>query len=141
MTDAELVVAACNYVDGILEAEDRVPRMPEISEALGVARSCVQRAFRQATGLTPAQYARGKRMERFKGFVRRGASVSESMYEAGYGSSSRLYEQASQQLGMTPASYRKGGSGAIIRYVVARSALGGSWWPGQAGCLCGEAGR
>ena len=135
-TDAQLVIAACNYIDEILETGDRAPGMREISEAMGVAQSHLQRAFRQATGLTAAQYARGKQMERFKGFVRKGASVTESLYEAGFGSSSRLYEQAPHQLGMTPASYRRGGSGAIVRYIVARSALGGLLVAGTGQGVC-----
>ena len=135
-TDSELVRRACDYVRGYVEAHDITPRLPEVSEALGATPSHLQRAFKQETGLTISQYARGKRMERFKGLLRDGANVTEALYDAGYGSSSRLYENAAAQLGMTPASYRKGGAGAVIRYIVTDSALGGLLVAGTAHGVC-----
>ena len=96
----------------------------------------VQRMFKQETGLTPTQYARAKRLERFKTLARRGGNVSQAAYDAGFGSSSRLYESASKQLGMTPATYGKGGSGAVVRYVFTTSALGGLVVAGTASGVC-----
>ena len=82
------------------------------------------------------QYARGRRLGRFKSMLRDSANVAEALYDAGYGSSSRAYETAGEQLGMTPASYRKGGSGAVIRYVVTGSALGEMLVAGTASGVC-----
>ena len=124
-TDAELVRLACDYIEEYVEANDAPPRILEISDAVSISPARLQREFRRETGLTPLQYARGRRMERFKGFLRDGVSVSDALYDAGYGSASRLYESASEQMGMTPASYRKGGAGASIRYIITQSALGG----------------
>ncbi len=135
-TDAELAQAVCNHIDAHLEEGSGLPRLQEVSEKMKVSPSYLQRVFRRITGFTPTQYSRGKRMERFKGLVRKGASVSDSLYEAGYGSSSRLYEQASHQLGMTPASYRKGGAGAVIRYIITESALGGLVVAGTSKGVC-----
>ena len=101
-TDAELVTLACNYINEHVETNEAPLQLAEISEAVGAAPKHLQRQFKRETGLTPLQYARGKRMERFKGLLREGANVSEAMYDAGYGSSSRLYENAKEQLGMTP---------------------------------------
>ena len=141
-TDDELVRLACDYINEYVEANDAPPRLHEISEAVGAVPSHLQREFRRQTGLTPSQYARGRRVERFKGLLREGANVSEAMYEAGYGSSSRLYENAKEQMGMTPASYRKGGAGALVRYIVTESALGGLLLAGTSrGGLRGQAGR
>ena len=130
--DAGLARRVCDYIDGCLEAQDGLPRAPELSEAMGVGVARLRRVFRRETGLTPTQYARGRRLERFKALLRDGAKVAPAMYDAGYGSASRLYENAAEQLGMTPASYRKGGAGAVIRYAVVGSALGallvaGTW--------------
>ncbi len=122
--DAGLARRVCEYIDGCLEAQDGLPRAPELSEAMGVGVARLRRVFRRETGLTPTQYARGRRLERFKSLLRDGAKVAPAMYDAGYGSASRLYENAAEQLGMTPASYRKGGAGAVIRYAVVGSALG-----------------
>jgi AraC family transcriptional regulator of adaptative response/methylated-DNA-[protein]-cysteine methyltransferase len=56
--------------------------------------------------------------------LREGHSVTRSLYDAGYGSSSRLYERASSQLGMTPARYGKQGAGVTIHYTVAATPIG-----------------
>ena len=84
----------------------------------------LQRRFKEMVGLTPAQYARARRTEMLKGELKRGETVSRATYGAGYGSSSRVYETADAQLGMTPATYQRGGAGAQIEYVVARTSLG-----------------
>ena len=123
--DEELIRMACNYINEYVGTNETPPQLTEISEAVGVTPTHLRREFKRETGLTPLQYARGKRMERFKSLLREGANVSEALYDAGYGSSSRLYENANEQLGMTPASYRKGGAGALIRYIITESALGG----------------
>ena len=84
----------------------------------------LQRVFRAQVGLSPARYLRIRRAERFKTQLRRAGTVSRATYDAGFGSSSRAYELADQQLGMTPATYRRGGQGVEIRYRVVRSTLG-----------------
>ena len=123
--DAELVQRVCDYIDEWLGGHDSMPSLAELTEATGVAGSRLRRVFMQKTGLSPAQYARGRRQERFKAMLREGAQVSEALYEAGYSSPSRLYENVGEQLGMSPATYRKGGAGAVIWYVFTESALGG----------------
>jgi AraC family transcriptional regulator of adaptative response/methylated-DNA-[protein]-cysteine methyltransferase len=75
-------------------------------------------------GITPKDYAETWRVKRFKQGVRKGEAVTAAMYDAGFGSSSRLYETASSELGMTPATYGKGGRGAVINYAVAETPLG-----------------
>ena len=122
--DAELVRHACEYIEGHIQYHGALPPLTEIAEASDVDVHVLRRAFKQETGLTPMQYARGQRLRRFKLMLRDGENVTDSLYGAGYGSSSRAYEGAVGQLGMTPASYSKGGSGAVIRYVVAGSTLG-----------------
>lgn len=84
----------------------------------------LQRIFKRVMGITPKQYADAHRMERFKGELRKGEAVTSALYGAGYGSSSRLYERADTQLGMTPAVYRKGGAGMQITYTVVPCSLG-----------------
>jgi AraC family transcriptional regulator of adaptative response/methylated-DNA-[protein]-cysteine methyltransferase len=75
-------------------------------------------------GISPSQYAEACRIGKFKQGMRDGASVTNAIYEAGFGSSSRLYEGAVFKLGMTPATYGKGGRGAIISYAIVESSLG-----------------
>jgi AraC family transcriptional regulator of adaptative response/methylated-DNA-[protein]-cysteine methyltransferase len=135
-TDAWIVQQACDYLDSYTVNNDFLPSLADLTEALDIDEARLRRLFRRETGLTPNQYARARRFERFKSLLRKGAKVSDAIYDAGYGSSSRVYEDASGQLGMTPASYRKGGAGAVIRYVVTPSALGGLLLAGTAQGVC-----
>ena len=84
----------------------------------------LQRTFKSALGLSPRDYVRARRAERFKTEVRGGRTVTDALYEAGYGSGSRLYEDAGARLGMTPGAFRRGGEGQLIRYTTAASPLG-----------------
>jgi len=119
-----------------ITAELEAEGLDESADASGVGVHVLRRVFKQETGLTPMQYARGQRLRRFKLRLRDGASVTDSLYDAGYGSSSRAYEGVKEQLGMTPATYRKGGSGAAIRYVVTGSVLGEMLVAGTVSGVC-----
>jgi AraC family transcriptional regulator of adaptative response/methylated-DNA-[protein]-cysteine methyltransferase len=76
------------------------------------------------TGLKPRELAEALRIKRFKAMLRAGKSIADALYETGYGSSSRVYERSNAQLGMTPATYRKGGQGMKIGYTIAKSPVG-----------------
>lgn len=82
------------------------------------------RAFKRVLGITPRQYADARRVARFKQELRRRKQVSPALYEAGYGSTSRVYERTHAQLGMTPATYARGGAGVDIVFVTVPTALG-----------------
>jgi AraC family transcriptional regulator of adaptative response/methylated-DNA-[protein]-cysteine methyltransferase len=84
----------------------------------------LQRRFKQALGITPRAYADSCRLRLLKRNLQSGDSVTRAMYDAGYGSSSRLYEKTASQLGMTPDKYRRGAIAAAIRYTCADSPLG-----------------
>ena len=90
----------------------------------GLSAHSLERAFRRVTGITPRQYVDAHRMRRLKSRLKKGDDVTTALYDAGFGSSSRLYERAPQQLGMTPATYRRGGAGMEIHYTIAASPLG-----------------
>lgn len=95
-----------------------------LARQVGASASHLQRTFKRIVGLSPAEYARMKRHQQFKSAMRNGRTVSEATYEAGFGSSSRAYENAAGALGMTPAAYRKGGEGMEIQYAITRSPVG-----------------
>jgi AraC family transcriptional regulator of adaptative response/methylated-DNA-[protein]-cysteine methyltransferase len=107
---------------------DRHPGEPmtlaRLAEALEVSPWHLQRVFTQVVGLSPKDYADARRSKHFRAELKRGNSIAMATYEAGYGSSSRVYERAERLLGMTPASYAKGGRGARIHYTVIGSPLG-----------------
>jgi len=116
-----LVSRACAYLDE--RAGERVT-LNELGEHLGVSPWHLQRLFRKVLGVSPRDYADARRSGQFRRQLRQGDSIAGATYEAGYGSSSRVYEVAGQQLGMTPATYARGGKGARIVYAVVDSPLG-----------------
>jgi len=84
----------------------------------------LQRHFKAVLGITPREYADSCRLKTLKHRLQSGDSVTRAMYDAGYGSSSRLYERTASQLGMTPDKSRRGAIAATIRYTCADSPLG-----------------
>jgi AraC family transcriptional regulator of adaptative response/methylated-DNA-[protein]-cysteine methyltransferase len=82
------------------------------------------RAFKRILGITPKAYADARRVARFKHELKRRKHVSPALYEAGFSSTSRVYERAHAQLGMTPAKYARGGAGVGIAYVTVPTSLG-----------------
>jgi AraC family transcriptional regulator of adaptative response/methylated-DNA-[protein]-cysteine methyltransferase len=108
----------------LAESGEESVRLATLSRTLGTTPATLRRAFVEVTGLAPRELAEALRVKRFKAMLRAGRSITEALYETGYGSSSRVYERSNAQLGMTPATYRKGGQGMKIGYTVAKSTLG-----------------
>ena len=125
--------AESNSADPMTEAVLRAARsieenylttLEDLSRQAGVNTFQLQRKFKELIGVSPKKYAEAKRMEKFRSGLREGSDVTEAMYDAGFGSSSRLYENVSKKLGMTPAVYKKGGKGMRISYVISECELG-----------------
>lgn len=95
-----------------------------LAKRVGVSPWHLQRTFKQATGLSPKQYAAASRLATLKTKLQDGAPVTDAIYDAGYGSSSRAYAATKDRLGMTPSSYRKGGRGQRLTWATAASPLG-----------------
>ena len=108
----------------ILAASDEEsPRLGGIAKQLHTSSSRLRRAFGQVTGLSPRDLAEALRLKRFKKLLRQGRKITDALYETGYGSSSRVYERSNAQLGMTPATYQKGGKGMKLGFTIADSKL------------------
>jgi AraC family transcriptional regulator of adaptative response/methylated-DNA-[protein]-cysteine methyltransferase len=99
---------------------DRVVTLAELGRRIKLSPFTAQRVFKQAMGATPAQYQRSLRAIALRNQLQKGKTVTEAIYEAGYGSSSRAYEQTT--LGMTPSKFVGGGRGETIRFAVAEAA-------------------
>lgn len=116
--------ALVEKVKRALAESDESLSLEALAARVGLSPWHVQRTFKQATGLSPRQFAAARRLESLKTKLQGGRAVTEAIYDAGYGSSSRAYEAAREHLGMTPSAYRKGGRGTRIAYATAASPLG-----------------
>jgi AraC family transcriptional regulator of adaptative response/methylated-DNA-[protein]-cysteine methyltransferase len=117
------VERACRFIEGRVEAGERFT-LAELGAHCGLSPWHLQRQFRQVMGVTPHDYGDQRRLGRFRDELQQGEGVAAATYGAGYGSSSRVYERADGLIGMTPATYAKGGKGAVITYGIADSQLG-----------------
>jgi AraC family transcriptional regulator of adaptative response/methylated-DNA-[protein]-cysteine methyltransferase len=127
----ETVARVCREIEARVQSDpgidvrsDTQLTLAALSTLAGMSPHQFDRAFRSAMGITPRQYADAQRMRRLKSRLKRGDNVTTALYEAGYGSSSRLYERAPSHLGMTPAAYGRGGAGMQIQYAIVGSPLG-----------------
>jgi len=120
-TQAQMVKRICRYLE---EHLDEPVTLAQLGEVFGQSPFHLQRTFKAVLGITPKAYADSCRMKQLKRNLQAGHSVTRAMYDAGYGSSSRLYERTASQLGMTPDKYRRGAIAAPIRYTFADSPLG-----------------
>jgi AraC family transcriptional regulator of adaptative response/methylated-DNA-[protein]-cysteine methyltransferase len=108
----------------ILDNAEAAVTLADLSKRVGLSPFHLQRLFKRATGISPREYQAAHRMQHVKSGLRKGDDVTTALYDAGFGSPSRLYERAPRQLGMTPGEYRRGGVGANIRYAIVASPLG-----------------
>jgi AraC family transcriptional regulator, regulatory protein of adaptative response / methylated-DNA-[protein]-cysteine methyltransferase len=115
------VKAALEYIEAHL---DHSITLRTLSQVAGLSPNHLQGTFTRIVGLSPKAFCDYRRLARLKEYLQRGESVASASYAAGYGSIRSLYEKAHKALGMTPATYGKGGLGEHIRYVTSSVALG-----------------
>lgn len=117
---ARAIEAACRAIE---EAETP-PSLDDLARIANLSAFHFHRVFKKATGVTPKAYADARRAIRVESGLRSARTVTEAVFDAGYNASSRFYAQADRRLGMSPTAYRKGGTGAEIRFAVAQCSLG-----------------
>lgn len=116
---AKVVTEACRK----LERDERVPSVASLAKAAGFSEGRFHKLFKQATGLSPKQYALAKRVEKFRERLKGGETVTAALYDAGFNASSRAYE-ASRRLGARPRDVKSGGAALVLKASVARCSLG-----------------
>jgi len=117
----ELVQRVCRFLDA---SQTEQVKLADLAAHAGVSTFHLQRTFKRIMGISPRQYLAARRFGNFKTLVREGEPVTQALYDSGFNSSSRLYEHAPSELGMTPATYGRGGRGVEISYTIASSPLG-----------------
>ncbi len=121
-SQSDFVKKICCLIE---ENEDETtPSLDALAGSIGISPSHLQRTFKTAVGVSPREYAKAHRVKKFKANVKENGDVTTAMYDAGFNSSSRLYEKAAEEFGMTPATYARGGAGARITYTIVKSSLG-----------------
>lgn len=122
---AEEQAARVTKICRIIEAADVAPSLDSLARAAGLSRFHFHRMFKSVTGVTPKAYAHARRAARFREeLARSGASVTSAIYNAGFNSSGRFYENSNALLGMTPKDYRAGGANKTIRFAISECSLG-----------------
>jgi AraC family transcriptional regulator, regulatory protein of adaptative response / methylated-DNA-[protein]-cysteine methyltransferase len=107
-----------------LLAADEPMGLEALAAAVGYAPHHFHRLFKRAMGVTPAAYARGRRIERAEMALANGGRVTDAIYDAGYSAPSRFYAETKGRLGMSPSAWKNGGAGAVIRWAVVPTSLG-----------------
>jgi AraC family transcriptional regulator of adaptative response/methylated-DNA-[protein]-cysteine methyltransferase len=120
-TQSDGVKAICRFIEQHIDEPITLERL---GKEFHQSPFYLQRRFKAALGITPRAYADSCRLRLLKRNLQAGDNVTRAMYDAGYGSSSRLYEKTAAQLGMTPDKYRRGAIAAAIRYACVDSPLG-----------------
>ena len=121
---AERQGAAVAQACRLIETSEQAPDLDSLARASGMSRFHFHRVFKHHTGVTPKAYATAWRAGKLVQQLGEGASVTDALYEAGYGSSGRFYADAPARLGMAPAVYRAGGAGETIRFAIGACSLG-----------------
>jgi len=118
--NAALVAKACR----IIEQSEDAPSLEELARTIGRSPSYFHRVFKAATGLTPKDYATAHRAKKVRQGLASRDTVTEAIYDAGFNSSGRFYENSTDMLGMTPSRYRAGGTNEEIKFAVGQTSLG-----------------
>lgn len=120
----EAVATLCRVIENTIAAGDPAPQLEDLAKQVGLSQFYLHRQFRAATGLTPKQYATACRAKQLQKNLKGSATVTDTIYETGFNSSSRFYQAAANTLGMTPTQFRKGGLNTDITYAIGPSTLG-----------------
>ncbi len=118
---SELITRITEFVNQNLDGK---LTLENLSHEVGLSPFHLQRVFKKALGISPRQYVEAQRLERVKRSLSRGETVTDSVYDAGFTSTSRLYEKGSKMLGVHPGTFRRGGEGLSIQFTILDSPIG-----------------
>ena len=116
----EMIARICRMIE---EAEENLS-LAALAGAAGLSPDHFHRVFKAATGVTPRDYAAAQRARRVRARLAEGAGVTEAIFDAGFGASSRFYEASRGILGMKATEFRAGGRDQTIFFAVGQCSLG-----------------
>jgi len=119
--NADRIHDVCRYIE---DHSDEALTLAELASLASMSRFHFARTFKAVVGVTPKQYLATVRLRTLKDSLGNAESIDRAAYDAGYGSTSRVYERAASSLGMTPSQYRRGGAGVSISYAAFPTPLG-----------------
>jgi len=117
--DVAVVMAARDVMDA-----EPAPSVADVADTVGIEGRQMRKLFQRVLGVSPKQFSSALRAERLKRELRNGSRVTDAIYDAGYSGPSRVYEKSATELGMTPATYARGGAGAQVEFSITRTPLG-----------------
>jgi len=117
----ELISRVCKYIDTHL---DKKLSLSTLGTDAGISPYHLQRTFKRVLGISPREYTEARRLEKVKDSLRKGQTVTNALYNAGFTSKARLYENRSNHFGMNPGTLRRGGEGEQIHYGTFNSPIG-----------------
>jgi AraC family transcriptional regulator of adaptative response/methylated-DNA-[protein]-cysteine methyltransferase len=119
--EQSLMQDLCRYI----ETNSQQPlTLNQLAKQVHLSPHHLQRRFKEVIGVSPKEYLESCRLRHFKRSLKKQNSVTEAIYDAGFGSVSRVYERVENRLGMTPKQYRTHGGQMEISYAVAKTPLG-----------------
>src|SRR5438445_9817918 len=118
---AQLIQNICRYIEANL---DEKLTLESLSREASLSPFHFQRTFKRILGISPRQYIEARRLEKVRRSLRRGETVTDALYGAGFTSRGRLYEKSPAQLGVNPGTFRRGGEGLSIHYTIIDSPIG-----------------
>jgi AraC family transcriptional regulator of adaptative response/methylated-DNA-[protein]-cysteine methyltransferase len=77
--------------------EEEKPTLARLARVAGLSPWHLQRSFTRLYGVSPRDYAAARRVGRLKAALRAGSSSTDAVYEAGYGSPSRVYARPTER--------------------------------------------
>ena len=117
----ETIRRVCEYIERNIDGK---LTLSILSKEAGLSKFHFQKTFKRIIGISPRQYVEARRLEKVKDLLRRGDTVTNAIYNAGFSSKGRLYENSPSQLGVNPGTFRRGGEGLSIHYTIVDSPIG-----------------
>lgn len=124
LTRTHLITQACRHIENCIETAQTLPKLADLATQANMSPYHFHRLFKAETGLTPKAYASAHRTRKLREALDAQGSVTDAIFEAGFNSNSRFYENADQLLGMRAREYRDGGAGTAIRFALGQCSLG-----------------